>query len=323
MTVLGQDLRVAVLAFPHISPFHLSVPTLVFGGAGLDSVDGLYDVTVCAESPGSMPTGAGYSIRVDAGLDAMADADLVVIPSWRNGRTPSESLLDAIRAAHRRGARIVGLCLGTFVVSASGVADGREVSTHWASASRLASEQPAVDVRDDVLWTDLGDVITSAGAAAALDCCLHIVRSDHGSVAAAALARALVLAPHRTGSQAQYIPAPVVAASADDPIGRAMLWARADLGGSFDVDDWAASVHLSRRTFSRRFRERTGTSPQQWLLDQRVEAARALLESSDETIERIAELAGFGSAVSLRLHFRQRLGVSPAAHRAAFRVAAA
>lgn len=315
--------RVAVLAFPRISPFHLSVPTLVFGGAGLDSVDGLYDVTVCAESPGTMPTGAGYSIHVDAGLEAMADADLVVIPSWQRGAVPSDELLGAVRAAHARGARIVGLCLGTFVVAASGVAAGREVSTHWAAASRLATAEPDVQVRDDVLWTDLGDVITSAGAAAALDCCLHIVRSDHGSVAAAALARSLVLAPHRTGSQAQYIPAPVVAASADDPIGRAMLWARADLAGSFDIDGWAASVHLSRRTFTRRFRERTGTSPQQWLLDQRVDAARAMLESSEETIERIADLAGFGSAVSLRLHFRQRLGVSPAAHRAAFRVGAA
>lgn len=315
--------RVAVLAFPGISPFHLSVPTLVFGGAGLDSVDGLYDVTVCAEHPGSMPTGAGYSILVEAGLEAMADADLVVIPSWRHGEEPSAELLDAVRAAHARGARIVGLCLGTFVVAASGVADGRDVSTHWAAASRLSTSEPRVTVREDVLWTDLGDVITSAGAAAALDCCLHIVRSDHGSLAAAALARALVLAPHRTGSQAQYIPAPVVAASADDPIGRAMLWARSQLGTPVDVDTWAASVHMSRRTFTRRFRERTATSPQQWLLDQRVEAARALLESGDDTIERIAELAGFGSAVSLRLHFRQRLGVSPAAHRAAFRVGVA
>ncbi|MBO9626045.1 MAG: helix-turn-helix domain-containing protein [Microbacterium sp.] len=320
---MSRRLRVAVLAFPGISPFHLSVPTLVFGGAGLDSVDGLYDVTVCAERPGSMPTGAGYAIHVDAGLEAMAAADLVVIPSWRSGEEPSSDLLDTVRAAHARGARIVGLCLGTFVIAASGVADGREVSTHWAAAARLAAGEPAVDVRDDVLWTDLGDVITSAGAAAALDCCLHIVRTDHGAIAATALARALVLAPHRTGSQAQYIPAPVVAASADDPIGRAMLWARADLAGAFDIDDWAASVHLSRRTFTRRFRERTGTSPQQWLLDQRVDAARTLLEGSDAPVERVAELAGFGSAVSLRLHFRQRLGVSPAAHRAAFRVGAA
>ncbi|WP_217182990.1 GlxA family transcriptional regulator [Streptomyces sp. AC495_CC817] len=315
--------RVAVLAFPGISPFHLSVPTLVFGGAGLDSVDGLYDVTVCAESPGSMPTGAGYAITVDAGLDAMEAADLVVIPSWKVDAPPSEALLTAVRTAHARGARIVGLCLGTFVVAASGVAAGREVSTHWSAAARLSAEETGVDVRDDVLWTDLGDVITSAGAAAALDCCLHIVRTDHGGAAAAALARALVLAPHRTGSQAQYIPAPVVAASSDDPIGRAMLWARADLAGAFDIDEWAASVHLSRRTFTRRFRERTGTSPQQWLLDQRVDAARTLLESSDEPVERVAELAGFGSAVSLRLHFRQRLGVSPAAHRASFRVGAA
>ncbi|WP_407361040.1 GlxA family transcriptional regulator [Microbacterium sp. LBN7] len=315
--------RVAVLAFPHISPFHLSVPTLVFGGAGLDGVSGLYDVEVCAEQPGSMPTAAGYGIRVEAGLEAMDEADLVVIPSWRHGSEPSTELLDAVRRAHRRGARIVGLCLGTIVVSASGIADGREVSTHWAAADRLSAAEPQVRVRDDVLWSDLGDVVTSAGAAAALDCCLHIVRSDHGSVAAAALARSLVLAPHRTGSQAQYIPAPVVAVSADDPIGGAIRWARERLGTPIDVDGWAASTHMSRRTFTRRFRDRTATSPQQWLLDQRVEFARTLLESGDDTVERVAELAGFGSAVSLRLHFRQRLGVSPAAHRAAFRTGAA
>lgn len=315
--------RVAVLAFPHISPFHLSVPTLVFGGAGLDGVQGLYDVQVCAEHPGSMPTGAGYGIHVDAGLEAMDDADLVVIPSWREGTVPSAALLGAVRRAHHRGARIVGLCLGTIVVSASGIADGREVSTHWAAADRLSAAEPQVRVRDDVLWSDLGDVITSAGAAAALDCCLHIVRSDHGSVAASALARSLVLAPHRTGSQAQYIPAPVVAVSADDPIGRAMLWARERLDSPIDVDAWSAATHMSRRTFTRRFRDRTAASPQQWLLDQRVEFARTLLESGDDSVDRVAELAGFGSAVSLRLHFRQRLGVSPAAHRAAFRTGVA
>lgn len=315
-------LRAAVLAFPGISPFHLSVPTLVFGGAGLDGVAGLYDVTVCAEQPGMMPTGAGYDIHVEADLQAMAAADLVVLPSWRESVVPSEALLGAVRDAHARGARIVGLCLGTFVVAASGVCEGREVSTHWEAASRLSAREPRVRVREDVLWTDLGDVITSAGAAAALDCCLHIVRSDHGSAVATALARALVLAPHRTGSQAQYIPAPVVAASADDPIGRAMLWARERIAEPIDVDGWSASVHMSRRSFTRRFRERTATSPQQWLLDQRVELARSLLEGGDDSVDRIAELAGFGSAVSLRLHFRQRLGVSPAQHRAAFRTVA-
>ncbi|WP_435743014.1 GlxA family transcriptional regulator [Microbacterium sp. PMB16] len=323
MPAPAARLRVAVLAFDQISPFHLSVPTLVFGGAGLDGVTGLYDVVVCAEQPGALMSGAGYGIQVDVGLEAMEDADLIVIPSWRESVAPSETLLDAVRGAHRRGARIVGLCLGTIVVSASGIADGREVSTHWAVADRLSAKEPQIRVRDDVLWSDLGDVITSAGAAAALDCCLHIVRSDHGSVAAAALARSLVLAPHRTGSQAQYIPAPVVAESSDDPIGRAMLWARERLCTPIDLDGWADSAHMSRRTFTRRFRDRTATSPQQWLLDQRVELARTLLEGGDDTVERIAELAGFGSAVSLRLHFRQRLGVSPAAHRATFRTRAA
>lgn len=311
--------RVAVLAFEGISPFHLSVPTLVFAAAGLDSAEPLYDVVVCAEQPGSLVTGAGYRIAVDDGLEAFASADMVVLPSWRQDRAPSGTLVDAVRAAHARGARIVGLCLGGFVVAASGIADDRELVTHWAAADRLATEYPDVHVRRDVLWLDHGDVITSAGVAAALDCCLHIARLDHGAAAANTLARALVLAPHRSGSQAQYIPVPLADPVGGEPIEEAMAWARARLAEPLELDTWAAAVHLSRRTFTRRFRERTATSPQQWLLTQRLDHARLLLETDDAPIERVAEQSGFGSAVTLRHHFSRRLGVSPAAHRAEFR----
>jgi len=311
---------VAVVAFDGISPFHLSVPTLVFGAAGIDSAAAQYDVQVCAEHPGQLATAAGYRIVVDAGLEALADADMIVIPSWKAGLVPSPELLAAVRTAHGRGARIVGLCLGSFVVAASGVADGREVATHWSAADRLAHEHPEVVVRHDILWSDLGDVVTSAGVAAALDCCLHLTRRDRGSAVAADLARALVLAPHRTGSQAQYIPVPMAASNGDDdPIERAMVWARASLADPVDLDRWAGVAHLSRRTFTRHFRERTATSPQQWLLDQRVDHARLLLEQGDDPVEAIAARSGFGSAVNLRHHFQRRLGVSPAAHRAAFR----
>jgi transcriptional regulator GlxA family with amidase domain len=315
--------RVAVLAFEGISPFHLSVPTLVFGAAGLDSADPLYDVLVCAEQPGSLMTGAGYRISVDAGLEAFEQADMIVLPSWREGREASAELLAAVRAAHARGARVVGLCLGGFVVAASGIADGRELVTHWAAADRLAAGHPNVLVRRDVLWLDHGDVITSAGVAAALDCCLHLARLDHGSAAATRLARALVLAPHRSGSQAQYIPVPIAHPSGDDPIERAMAWARSRLGEPLELDDWAAAVHLSRRTFTRRFRERTASSPQQWLLAQRLDHARLLLESGELPVEQVAVQSGFGSAVTLRHHFHRRLGLSPAAHRAEFRGRAA
>ncbi|MFI9413260.1 GlxA family transcriptional regulator [Nocardia gamkensis] len=308
---------VAVLAFDGISPFHLSVPSLVFGRVGIEGPPP-YRVDVCAERPGSLATPAGFDIRVQHGLDMLTRADTVVIPSWRAGEPLSGELSAALRAAHAGGARIVGLCLGSWAVAASGLADGREVTTHWASAAELARAFPAVRVRADTLWSDLGDVVTSAGVAAALDCCLHLVRGDLGSKAATELARALVTAPHRSGSQAQYIPVAVPDAADDDPIERAMVWARTHLGDPVDLDSWARVALMSRRTFTRRFRDRTGTSPQQWLLLQRTDRARLLLESTTDTVERIAVDTGFGTAVSLRHHFHRIFGTSPAAHRTSF-----
>lgn len=320
---------VAVLAFDAISPFHLSVPALVFGRAGIDRKDGWpYRLRVCAEHPGPLRTEAGFDLAVPYGLEALDDlaggapgepADLLIVPSWNRDAVPSERLLGAIRAAHGRGARIVGLCLGGWVVAASGLADGRELTTHWSDAERLARAHPAVRVRADLLWSDLGDVITSAGVAAALDCCLHLVRTDLGSRVAAELARRLVLAPHRSGSQAQFVPVAVPAAEQDDPIERAMVWASSRLAEPTDLDAWARAAALSRRTFTRRFRDRTGTSPQQWLLHQRLDRARLLLETTDDPVERVAADAGFATAVSLRHHFRRLLGTSPAAHRSQFR----
>ncbi|MBF6206563.1 helix-turn-helix domain-containing protein [Streptomyces gardneri] len=308
---------VAAFAFDGISPFHLSVPSLVFGRIGIDG-SAPYQVDVCAERPGNYSTPAGFDINVRHGLDTLARADTIVIPSWRPGTRLSAEVRAALRTAHAGGARIVGLCLGSWAVAASGLADGREVTTHWAAAAELARAFPAVRVRADTLWTDLGDVVTSAGVAAALDCCLHLVRGDLGSKAATELARALVTAPHRSGSQAQYIPVAVPDAAEDDPIERAMVWARTRLGDPIDLDSWARVALMSRRTFTRRFRDRTGSSPQQWLLLQRTDRARLLLESTADTVERIAVDTGFGTAVSLRHHFHRLLGTSPAAHRAGF-----
>ncbi|WP_194819253.1 GlxA family transcriptional regulator [Nocardia sp. XZ_19_385] len=311
---------VAVLAFDGISPFHLSVPTLVFGRIGADGDPSTpYEVVVCAEQPGILSTPSGFDIHVKHGLDVFDNAGTIVIPSWIRGTGISPRLHAALYRAHANGARIVGLCLGAWAVAASGLADGREITTHWASADDLARAYPAVRVRADTLWSDLGDIITSAGVAAALDCCLHLVRHDLGSRAATDLARALVTAPHRSGSQAQYIPVAVPDAADDDPIEHAMLWARAHLGDAIDLDRWAAVALMSRRTFTRRFRDRTGTSPQQWLLLQRTDRARLLLETTDDTMDRIAADTGFGTAVSLRHHFHRILGTSPAAHRAMFR----
>ena len=307
---------VAVLAFPGISPFHLSVPTVVFGSVALDPSP--YRVLVCAEVPGQLPTAGGYDISVRRGLSVLRTADTVVLPSWDVARVPSERLLAAIRAAHRRGARVVGLCLGAYLVADSGVADGREIATHWHAAPDLRRRHPATVVRDDVLWVDHGDVITSAGVTTALDCCLHLVRHDRGAIDAAAVARRLVLAPHRDGSQAQFIPVPISATPNVDPIAASREWAMSRLDQPIDLDAWSRVAAMSRRTFTRQFRDHTGTSPKQWLLEQRLMHARLLLESTSHTIERVAGEAGFATATSLRQHFAIRYGTTPTRHRAAF-----
>jgi transcriptional regulator GlxA family with amidase domain len=308
--------RVVVLAFPGISPFHLSVPSMVFANAALEQAP--YHVTVCAEVPGPMPTAGDYDIQVRYTLAAMRRADTVVLPSWDIDREPSEELVKAVRAAHRRGARVVGLCLGAFVVAAADIADGRELATHWHAAKALRQRHPDTPVRDDVLWVDHGDVITSAGVTTALDCCLHLLRHDLGAVAAAAVARRLVLAPHRDGSQAQFIPVPIAAQPEADPIATSRQWALSRLGNPIALDAWAAVATMSRRTFTRQFRDHTGTSPKQWLLEQRLMQARLLLESTTRTIDRVAADVGFATAASLRQHFATRYGTTPARHRAAF-----
>jgi transcriptional regulator GlxA family with amidase domain len=310
--------RIAVLAFDLISPFHLAVPTVVFGAELTSSIPLDYQVTVCAPASGTLRTRAGFDIAVSHDLSAFETADTVVIPSWDQDVPVPDELIAAVRGAHQRGARIVGLCVGAFVVAASGIADGRTVTTHWHAAEQLAAAYPAVKVRSDVLWTDLGDVVTSAGTVAALDCCLHLVRADHGAAAAAQLARRLVMPPHRGGSQAQHIDLPVVPADLRDDIAEAMTWARLRLDEPIDLDHWARAVALSRRTFTRRFRERTGDSPAHWLLRQRLDHARSLLETTELGIESVAERSGFGSAVSLRRHFRDELGTSPRRHREQF-----
>ncbi|WP_371407252.1 helix-turn-helix domain-containing protein [Kribbella sp. NBC_00662] len=307
---------VAVLGYDGMSPFHLSVPCLVLGERRGRATE--YDVLVCAEEPGSMRTNAGFGISVDHGLDVMERADVVVLPSWEPGLRASDVLLDAIQRAHARGATVVGLCIGAFLVAESGIAAGREVVTHWRWADELRVQHPELDVRADVLWSDLGDVITSAGTAASLDCCLHLVRMHHGVEVAEQVARDIVVAPHRSGSQAQYIPVPVPPDPSDDVIEKAMVWARARLDQPVSLDEWAGAVALSRRTFTRQFRARTGSSGQAWLLRQRLDRARLLLETTDLPVERVAASSGFGSSDALRHHFHTLLGTTPQRHRQEF-----
>ncbi len=239
--------RVAVVAFPGISPFHLAAPYAVLQGTARRPLPLPYRLTTCAEEPGVVPTSAGWPVVVEHGLETLDAADTIVLPSWDTTKEPSPTLVEAVTRAHRRGARVVGLCLGSFVVARSGIADGREVATHWAAAAELAAAAPRVRVRSDVLWCDEGDVVTSAGVAAGLDCLIHLVRTDLGASAAAAVARSLVLAPHRDGSQAQFIPAPLRPAPGSDLFDDALIWALEHLAERVPLDAWAARAAMSRR----------------------------------------------------------------------------
>jgi transcriptional regulator GlxA family with amidase domain len=312
--------RVAVVAFDGISPFHLSVPCLVFGEEEDDAGAARYRVTVCAESPGLLRTNAGFSLQVMRGLGALRGAHMVVVPSWSPSLPPaSPALLRALQVAHARGTRIVGLCLGAFVLAEAGLLDGRRATTHWQGVAAFGERHPQVVLQPEVLYVDEGDVVTSAGTAAGLDCCLHLLRSEQGAEAANRAARRLIVAPHRQGGQAQYIEQPVPPTPQRDRLSPLLQWLGARLHQPHAIDDLARRAAMSRRHFTRRFREVTGSSVNDWLQHQRVLLAQRLLESGDLPIEAVAARAGFGSAVSLRQHFAARLGVAPTTYRRQFR----
>jgi transcriptional regulator GlxA family with amidase domain len=312
---------VAVVAFDRISPFHLAVPCLVFGEQG-DLAPAAFALQVCAAEPGPLRTTAGFEISTGHGLEALAQADWVVIPSWRDtAEPPPARLCDALVRAHRRGARLVGLCLGAFVLAEAGLLDGRTVTTHWQWTAEFARRYPGARVDPQVLYLDDGDIVTSAGTAAGLDCCLHLLRGRCGAEVAARVARRLVVAPHRHGGQAQYIEQPLAVAplAAGDRLQDVLQWALAHLAQPHRLDDLAARARMGRRTFTRQFRKATGGTVGQWLLAQRVALAQRLLETTDRGIDRIAADAGFGSAASLRQHFSAAVGVPPTAYRRGFR----
>lgn len=315
-----QDGSVAVVAFDGISPFHLSVPCMVFGNDFSATDQPRFKLVVCAEKPGTLRTTSGFGIQVDKGLGALAKAQTIVVPSWRDAmERPPEALLKALQAAHRRGARIVGLCLGAFVLAEAGLLDGRPATTHWALVPAFAARYPKVRLQPDVLYVDDGDVLTSAGTAAGIDCCLHVLRLDYGAEVANRVARRMVVAPQRQGGQAQYVEQPLPATGADHRLSAILAWVQKNLGQPHSLDALAARALMSRRTFTRHFRQVTGTTVGQWLTSQRLGLAQRQLESTDRSMEQIALDAGFGSAVSLRQHFAATLGTSPSAYRREFR----
>jgi AraC family transcriptional regulator, transcriptional activator FtrA len=308
--------RVVALLNPPQSPFELACAGEVFGTAP-PGVPARYDFRICAEHPGPLPTTAGYPVHVDAGLAALQEADTVVVPGWQPPGTPApQTVTHALQAAHRRGARIVAICTGAFVLAQAGLLDGRRATTHWRHTAELAAGFPEVQVDPKVLYVDHGDVATSAGTGAGIDLCLHLVRSDHGAAHAAQIARNMVLPPHREGSQLQYATQPTPA-RADESLAPVLEWATSRLD-ALTVGKLAERAGLSIRTLARRFAEQLGTSPGQWLLDRRLDAARILLEQTNLPVEAIATRVGLASALNLRRRFRTHLGTTPGAYRQTF-----
>ncbi|CAL9527708.1 helix-turn-helix domain-containing protein [Streptomyces sp. enrichment culture] len=311
---------VAVLLFSGGPIFESSIPLSVFGVDRQDAGVPRYRLLVCGGEDGPLRTTGGMELTAPHGLEAISRAGTVVVPAWRSITSPPpDAALDALRRAHEEGARIVGLCTGAFVLAAAGLLDSRPATTHWMYAPTLAKRYPSVHVDPRELFVDDGDVLTSAGTAAGIDLCLHIVRTDHGNEAAGALARRLVVPPRRTGGQERYLDRSLPEEIGADPLAEVVAWALEHLHEQFDVETLAARAYMSRRTFDRRFRSLTGSAPLQWLITQRVLQAQRLLETSDYSVDEVAGRCGFRSPVALRGHFRRQLGSSPAAYRAAYR----
>ncbi|MFF8285581.1 GlxA family transcriptional regulator [Streptomyces albus] len=308
--------HVVALVRPVQSTFELGCAAEVFGTVR-EGVPQHYTFEVCTQTPGPVPTTAGYAMSVERDLTALDTADTVLIPGW----TPVEAPLphpvrSALLRAHARGARIASICSGVFALARTGLLDGRSATAHWARTAQLQREFPRIRVEPDVLYVDHGDVATSAGAGAGVDLCLHLVRQDHGAAHAALVARHMVMPPHRDGGQAQYAPSPPPA----DALDGLLEWAGARLGTPLSVADMAAHLNVSPRTLARRFADQLGTSPGAWLLSRRVAEARTLLEQTELPVEAIAARVGLTSAVNLRRRFRAQVGTTPGAYRRAFRI---
>lgn len=308
--------RVAVIAVPPAGTFELSIPDLIFSGVEVDGRPA-YEVLTCTTKPGRIRSTGGFDVVVPHGLDRTAYADTVIVTGTSAGEDADPHVLRALRRAADRGARVASICTGAFVLAQAGLLDGRRATTHWRYAAELADRYPNITVEPDVLFVQDGSVVTSAGLAAGIDLCLHLVRADHGAGVANTVARLAAVAPVRHGGQAQFIPSPVPAEWGNS-LADTRGWALDRLGESTTLADLAGHAHLSVRTLTRRFRAETGLSALQWLLQQRVERARELLEETDLPLAQVARLAGLGTVDSLRQHVLKRTGLSPSTYRACF-----
>ncbi|MFH9073009.1 GlxA family transcriptional regulator [Streptomyces alboflavus] len=312
--------NVAAVVLDGVHPFELGVVCEVFGLDRSDEGLPVYDFAVASAEGPVLSTHAGYSITTTHGLDRLEEADLITIPagdSYVTREFPPD-LLDALRRAADRGTRVLSVCTGVFVLAAAGLLDGRRCAVHWRHAEELKRRHPRAIVEPDVLYVDADPVITSAGTAAGIDACLHLVRKENGTEVANAIARRMIVPPHRDGGQAQYIERPLPRTRCDT-VGEVLAWMERHLDRELTVDQLAARAHMSPRTFARRFQQETGTTPYRWLLRQRLLHAQELLEATDETVDAIAGRAGFGNAAALRHQFVRALGTTPNAYRRTFR----
>lgn len=305
--------RVVAVAIPDVILFDLAIPAEVFGRRVERH---RYAFEVCTERPGPVSCTSGVDVHVPRGLSALDGADTVIVPGF-HPRDPSVAVVRALRRAADRGARIASVCVGAFALAGAGLLDGRAATTHWEFADELAKRFPHVQVRPEVLYVDEGQVLTSAGIAAGIDLCLHLVRTDHGASAASEVSRRLVAAMHRPGGQAQFMrqPVPEVGPGLADTC----AWAVQQMHRPLTVADLASRAGYSARTFARRFVSETGTTPLRWLTAQRLLAARHLLEASDISVEEVARNTGLRTAANLRLYLAREIGTTPTAYRSAFR----
>lgn len=310
--------RVVALLYDELCTFEFGIVVELFGLPRPEFDFPWYDFSTCSLERRPLKATGGVRVSAERGLDALRTADTIVLPGWRDAdEVPPKGLLEAIRKAHARGARLVALCSGAFILAAAGLLDGKRAATHWRYVERLRTRYPKIQVEPDVLYVDEGSLLTSAGSAAGIDLCLHLIRNDHGAKVANRVARRLVLPPHRDGGQAQYIPEPM---ASRDTGGLAPLlaWAQARLDRPLSLEDLAKQGNMSLRTLARRFGQETGTTPHRWLTHQRLLAAQRRLETTTDPIDRVAEGVGFESGMTLRHHFRRTFGTSPTAYRRRF-----